>query len=199
MKNLFEVETRFLSDSAVIYGVTNKKDVAERVELLFNSDDCISIDDICDELTPARRKMVYAAIELYKRIEERKKNVTKVKNSADIFNAMARHIADLPVEEAWVVLLNQGARIIKKVRISRGGLACTQVDVRVVLREALKARATAIILCHNHPSGNVRPSGDDDRLTTALFNAAKTLNIRMLDHVVISSEAFYSYADEGRL
>lgn len=78
-------------------------------------------------------------------------------------------MCDLPVEECWVMLLNQAAKVIDTVKISRGGLASTQVDVRCILREALLKRATSMILCHNHPSGNIRPSQDDDRLTHALL------------------------------
>ena len=76
------------------------------------------------------------------------------------------------------MLLNQAAKVIDTVKISRGGLASTQVDVRCILREALLKRATSMILCHNHPSGNIRPSQDDDRLTHALLEAARTMNIR---------------------
>lgn len=108
-------------------------------------------------------------------------------------------MCDLPVEECWVMLLNQAAKVIDTVKISRGGLASTQVDVRCILREALLKRATSMILCHNHPSGNIRPSQDDDRLTHALLEAARTMNIRLLDHVVISDGDYYSYGDEGRL
>lgn len=103
------------------------------------------------------------------------------------------------VEECWVMLLNQAAKVIDTVKISRGGLASTQVDVRCILREALLKRATSMILCHNHPSGNIRPSQDDDRLTHALLEAARTMNIRLLDHVVVSDGDYYSYGDEGRL
>lgn len=108
-------------------------------------------------------------------------------------------MCDLPVEECWVMLLNQASRLIDALRISQGGLASTQVDVRCILREALLKRATALVLCHNHPSGNTRPSADDDRLTQALSQAAKVMNIRMLDHLIVSDGGYYSYADEGRL
>ena len=108
-------------------------------------------------------------------------------------------MCDLPVEECWVLLLNQASRVIDRVRIGQGGLASTVVDVRCVLREALLKRASSLVLCHNHPSGNIAPSREDDRLTQSLFQAAQTMNIRMLDHVIISDGAYYSYADEGRL
>ena len=97
------------------------------------------------------------------------------------------------------MLLNQAAKVIDTVKISRGGLASTQVDVRCILREALLKRATSMILCHNHPSGNIRPSQDDDRLTHALLESRRTMNIRLLDHVVVSDGDYYRYGVEGRL
>ena len=97
------------------------------------------------------------------------------------------------------MLLNQASKVIDARNVSRGGLASTQVDVRCILREALLKRATAFVLCHNHPSGNVRPSADDDRLTQAVSQAAKTMNIRLLDHVIVTDGSYYSYTDEGRL
>ena len=123
----------------------------------------------------------------------------RVRCSQDIFLYFHPLMCDLPVEECWVMLLNQAAKVIDTVKISRGGLASTQVDVRCILREALLKRATSMILCHNHPSGNIRPSQDDDRLTHALLEAARTMNIRLLDHVVVSDGDYYSYGDEGRL
>ena len=96
-------------------------------------------------------------------------------------------------------LLNQASKVIDTVRISRGGLASTQVDVRCILREALLKRATAFVLCHNHPSGNRTPSTDDDRLTQSVAVASKTMNIRLLDHLIVTDGGYYSYADEGRL
>lgn len=107
-------------------------------------------------------------------------------------------MCDLAVEESRVLLLNPAATIIDSVKISRGGIASTLVDVRCVLREALLKRATSIILCHNHPSGNNMPSTDDDRLTIALHNAAQTMDIRLLDHVILCDGSYYSYSDNGR-
>ena len=108
-------------------------------------------------------------------------------------------MCDLSVEECWVLLLNQSAKVIDRVCISRGGLASTQVDIRCVLREALVKRAISIVLCHNHPSGNISPSLDDDRLTQSLRCAVEAVNIRLLDHLIVSGSGYYSYADEGRI
>ena len=108
-------------------------------------------------------------------------------------------MGDLPVEECWILLLNQASKVIDRIRISQGGLAATQVDVRCILREALLKRAVSLVLCHNHPSGNTTPSGDDDRLTQVLRQGASTMNIRLLDHLLVTDGAYYSYSDEGKL
>ena len=134
-----------------------------------------------------------------RRKEEEPKERVQIRCSTDIFAYFHPLMCDLSVEECWVMLLNQAAKVVDAIRISQGGLASTQVDVRCVLREALLKRATSIVLCHNHPSGNVTPSMDDDRLTQALNQASNTMNIRLLDHVIVTDGAYYSYVDEGRL
>lgn len=201
MKDLFEVcgECRHLSDAEVVYQITNSEKTSKEVEKMMLQDDNVTIEEICQTLTPARRAMAMAVIELYKRMQSRKADNKVIKCSEDIYNVMHRYLQNLDHEECWVIFLNQSSRIIRKQRVSVGGLASTQVDVRLILREALKVCATSLILVHNHPSGNVRPSSDDDRLTMSLQQASKILNIRMLDHVIYSDYSNYSYADEGRL
>ena len=98
-----------------------------------------------------------------------------------------------------MLLLNQRLRVIGSKLVSRGGLTGTVVDVRMVLKAALLANATHIALCHNHPSGNPKPSRDDDELTRKLANAARAVDIRLIDHVVVALNGFYSYQDEGKL
>lgn len=201
MKDLFEMcgECRHLSDAEVVYQITNSEKTSKEVEKMLLQSDNVTIEEICQTLTPARRAMAMAVIELYKRMQSRKADNKVIKCSEDIYNAMHRYLQNLDHEECWVIFLNQSSRIIRKQRVSVGGLASTQVDVRLILREALKVSATSLILVHNHPSGNVRPSSDDDRLTMSLQQASKILNIRMLDHVIYSDYSNYSYADEGRL
>ena len=199
MKDLFEDEKRNLSDSEIVYQITNNLVTSAKVERILRNCEYISIEEICEELTPARKNLALAVIEMYKRLQERGKAVRQIRNSQHIYDLMYKDMIDLHVEECWCIFLNQAANVIRKERISKGGLASTQVDIRVILREALKVEATSLILVHNHPSGNTRPSGDDDRLTTSLHNACKTLNIRMLDHVVFADNTYYSYADEGRI
>lgn len=161
-----------------------------------------SVDDLCayKGIGPAKAITILAASELGKRRkDEGPSERLRIRCSQDIFLYFHPLMCDLPIEECWVMLLNQASRLIDALRISQGGLASTQVDVRCILREALLKRATALVLCHNHPSGNTRPSADDDRLTQALSQAARVMNIRMLDHLIVSDGGYYSYADEGRL
>lgn len=201
MRDLFEIcgECRHLSDAEVVYQLTNSKETSNQVNAMLANGGNVSIEDICNLLTPARREMALAVIELYKRIKERKNNSKTIRASTDVYEVMYPYMADLKVEECWAIYLNQAGRIIRKQRISVGGLASTQVDVRVILREALTCNATSMILCHNHPSGNTRPSQDDDRLTHSLLEAGRTMNIRLLDHVIVADGSHYSYGDEGRL
>ena len=180
MKDLFEMcgECRHLSDAEVVYQITNSEKTSKEVEKMLLQSDNVTIEEICQTLTPARRAMAMAVIELYKRMQSRKADNKVIKCSEDIYNAMHRYLQNLDHEECWVIFLNQSSRIIRKQRVSVGGLASTQVDVRLILREALKVSATSLILVHNHPSGNVRPSADDDRLTMALQQASKILNMQ---------------------
>ena len=201
MKDLFEVcgECRHLSDAEVVYQITNSEKTSKDVEKMLMQSDKVTIEDICQTLTPARRAMAMAVIELYRRLQSREAEQATIRSSADIHAAMNRYLSGLDHEECWVIYLNQANKIIRRQRISTGGLAATQVDIRLVIREAIKVNATSMVLVHNHPSGNVRPSKDDDRLTQALLQASKTLNIRVLDHVIFSDGTYCSYADEGRL
>ena len=161
-----------------------------------------TVEDLCKYkgIGPAKAITILAASELGKRRkDEQPRERQQIRNSEHIYHYFYPFMCDLPIEECWVMLLNQAAKVIQAVKISSGGLASTQVDIRCILREAIIKRATSLILCHNHPSGNIHPSVDDDRLTQSLFQASKTMNIRMLDHVIVTDGAYYSYADEGRI
>lgn len=162
----------------------------------------ISIERLCQfkGIGPAKAITVMAACELGRRrklaeVEER----FQPRSSKDLYEYFHPKMCDLPVEECWVMLLNAANKVIKCVRLSVGGIASTLVDVRLVMREALISRATSIVLCHNHPSGSVRPSRQDDQLTTQLARAAETMNIRLMDHLIVTDGKYYSYSDEGRI
>ena len=161
-----------------------------------------SIDELCryKGIGPAKAITILAASELGKRRKEEKvEERTTIFSSKDVYECFYPLMCDLPTEECWVLLLNQASKIIDKVKIGAGGLNATAVDVRCVLREALLKRASAIALCHNHPSGSIRPSREDDRLTQQVNQASQCMNIRLVDHVILTDGAFYSYADEGRI
>lgn len=115
-----------------------------------------------------------------------------------IYNHMHPIMQDLDVEEFWVLFLNQNYRLIKKIRISHGGITETAVDIRIIIREAVIANCTVLVACHNHPSGGLKPSTYDDRLTTSLAKACQLMNIRFLDHVIVTDGAYYSYHEQGR-
>ena len=161
-----------------------------------------SIEELCryKGIGSAKAISILAASELGKRRKEEsvKERIT-ILSSKDVYDCFYPMMCDLATEECWVLLLNQASKIIDKVKISAGGLSATAVDVRCILREALLKRASAIVLCHNHPSGNVHPSREDDLLTKHVAQASGCMDIRLVDHVILTDGAFYSYADEGRI
>lgn len=162
-------------------------------------EDAEDMDALMDGLSPARRNLAITAIELYKRMLVKKMDKKVISSSYDIYMIMAPILSDKPLEEFRILLLNQSNRLIKHVCISKGGIDQTTADVRVILREALMCRATQIILVHNHPSGNKRPSQEDKRLTAAVKKSAEIMNIRVTDHVIITNGDFFSFNDEGMI
>lgn len=122
-----------------------------------------------------------------------------IRNGKDTFNLMQPIIGDLNIEEFWVLFLNQKNLVTRKERISSGGITYTVADPRVIFKIALDEVATGVILVHNHPSGNVQPSHPDKMLTQKLKDAGKTLDIEILDHVIITQKSYFSFAEEGVL
>lgn len=123
----------------------------------------------------------------------------RIRCSKDSFQLFQALLCDLPYEELWIALTNRTNLVIKKIKISQGGVGNASTDLRLILKEAINALASGIILCHNHPSGSIRPSVNDDQLTEQLRKAAKLVDIILLDHIVLADNDYYSYADEGRL
>ncbi len=122
-----------------------------------------------------------------------------VKSSGDVYNYIQGDLADLPYEEFWILLLNRANRIEKKIRISTGGVSGTIADPKLIYKYALENLASSIILVHNHPSGNNKPSDADCNLTKKLCEAGRFLEIPVLDHVIICNQTWYSFADEGKI
>jgi len=151
-------------------------------------------------LGPVKAITLVAALELgRRRREEETPKKSQISCSKDAVDILQPHLADLNHEEFWIILLNKANRLIDKKSISSGGMTGTVVDPKIIFREALESRACAIILGHNHPSGNTKPSEADIQLTKKLKEAGKNLEISVLDHVIIAGSSFYSFADEGML
>jgi DNA repair protein RadC len=148
----------------------------------------------------AKAISVMTALELGKRrkIEEviERKKIQSSKDVADIFSSL---LGDLPYEEFWILLLNRSNSIIDKIKISQGGISGTVTDVRIILKLALEHMASSIVLCHNHPSGNKLPSDADKQITQKLVQAGKLMDIAILDHIIVTENIYYSFADEGNL
>lgn len=124
----------------------------------------------------------------------------QILTSKDGYNCIAPILMDLDHEEFWIILLNRANKVISKEQISAGGVSGTVVDAKIIFRKTLDiAPASSIILCHNHPSGNLRPSQADIDITQKLKKAGETLDISILDHLIIGENGYYSFADEGKL
>jgi len=121
----------------------------------------------------------------------------QIKKSEDVFSLMHPVLADLPHEEFWVLVLNQANRVMTRFNVSKGGISGTVIDVRLIMEKALYQHASSLILCHNHPSGNQKPSQPDISITKKLSDAGKILDIQVLDHVIIAENHYFSFADEG--
>jgi len=146
----------------------------------------------------AKAISIIAALELgRRRRESEKEEVLKVSSSKDTFELMRPHFEDLDHEEFWVILMSRSNRVIGKHFISKGGLAGTIADPKIIFKTALENQASSIILTHNHPSGNLKPSQADIGLTHKLCAAGNMLDITVLDHVIMTNSGYFSFADEG--
>lgn len=134
----------------------------------------------------------------YRRSREKLDCRTHIKDSSDIYDLLS-FMRTLDHEEAYAIYVNNANIVLRTRPIGKGGYTTSPVDIRQVLKEALLCNAIGIILAHNHPSGNTRPSRDDDELTQRLNNACSTMALHFIDHVIISSYGYYSYRDEGRM
>lgn len=123
----------------------------------------------------------------------------RIQTSADGFKHIGPLIADLDIEQFWIILLNRSHEVIARRKISEGGVAGTVVDAKVVFKIAVELLASSIILAHNHPSGNLKPSQADKLLTEKLVQAGNVMNVNVLDHLIVSENGYYSFADEGEI
>jgi len=162
----------------------------------------LSLRELCqyNGIGEAKAITILAACELGKRRQrEEAEKRESILSAADIYQYMHPRMQDLDVEEAWILLMNQNAKLIRAERISHGGISETAVDVRVIIREAILNNATMLALCHNHPSNSVKPSSEDDRLTNSVKQACNLMRIHFLDHVIVADGAYFSYHEEGKI
>jgi DNA repair protein RadC len=148
----------------------------------------------------AKAITIVAALELGRRRRgEDALEKKKITSSATVFELMQPIIGELEHEEFWIIYLNNSNSIIHKNQLSKGGITGTLVDVRLVLKNALEVGATGLILAHNHPSGTLKPSEADKQITQKLKTAAQSLDIKVLDHLIVTENAYFSFADEALL
>ncbi len=206
---------RSLSDAeliAILIGSGSRKESAVELSrrILADSDNdlnklaTLSIKDLTNGgykgIGEAKAISIIAALELGRRRKEAKTTERpQITSSKDAFQLMAPLYADLNHEEFWILLLNTANRVIGKHKLSKGGRAGTVVDVKILFEEVLSYKATSVILTHNHPSGNLKPSDQDRVLTKRISEAGKLLDIKILDHLIFSGSTYYSFSDEGEL
>ena len=147
----------------------------------------------------AKAITILAACELGKRRQaESPEERPDLSTATKIYRHMHHLMQDLDVEEFWVLLMNQHYRLIKKVKISHGGITETAVDIRIIFKEAVLANATNLAVCHNHPSGNLTPSRADEELTKSIQKACELMRIYFMDHVIVTDGQYYSFHELGK-
>ena len=148
----------------------------------------------------AKAISIVAALELGRRrqLTDIKERPT-ISDSRSAYDAIASKLVDNPHEECWILLTNRANKIIRREQVSSGGVAGTVVDIKIILKKAVEELASGIVLAHNHPSGSLQPSAADIDVTNRLRNAAKLLDVTLLDHLIISEKGYFSFADEGKI
>ncbi len=204
---------RALSDAeliAILIGSGNTNETAVELSRRILSSVNNNLNDLgrkgIDYLTTfkgigeAKAVAILAAIELGRRRKEAEvfdtKKITGSKDAADFFMPL---LSDLNHEEFWIMLLDRGNKIKDHFMISQGGITGTVIDVRIILKRALDNGAVSMILCHNHPSGTMRASDADLKITEKIKQAAQVMDISLLDHIIVGQNSYYSFADEGLL
>ena len=148
----------------------------------------------------ARAVTIAAALELGRRRKLAEvPELPQIKCSKDVFDLFSPTLSDLPHEEFWILFLNRSNKVINRMKLSQGGISGTVTDVRMVMKKAIEYLASGIIVCHNHPSGNLNPSESDTRITQKIKEAGNIMDIQLLDHLIISEKDYYSFADNGLL
>lgn len=195
---------------AILISTGTKKKSALEIgrEILARADNDLmnlskwSISDYCkiEGIGEAKAIAISAALELAaRRISSKAKELETIKSSYDAYLLMKQRLEDLNHEEFWLINLNRKNSVINQYKISEGGITATIVDQRKLFKLAIESNSTGIILFHNHPSGNIQPSDADNRITKTLVESGKLLDIKVLDHIIIAQNGYFSYADNGQM
>ncbi len=191
------------SGSKSLSAVDLAKQILKSADNNLNELGKVSIDELINNfhgVGEAKAVTIAAALELGRRRQMTEiKEKIEVRSSQDAFNAIAPILMDLQHEEFWVLMLNRANQVLKRVQVSQGGIAGTVVDAKIIFKKALEIPASGMILCHNHPSGNLRPSTPDIEITKKIKQGAQLLDISVLDHLIVSERGYFSFADEGML
>lgn len=182
--------------------VALSKRILASVELNLNELGKLSVKDLIKfkGIGEAKAITIIAALELGRRRRgEEALEKKKITSSSSVFELMQPIIGELPHEEFWIVYLNNSNKVLQKIQLSKGGITGTLVDVRLVLKTALQIGAVGLILTHNHPSGTLVPSQADKNITQKLKIAGESIDIKVLDHLIITEKAYFSFADENLL
>jgi DNA repair protein RadC len=182
--------------------VTLSKHILGSVENDLNALAKLSVKDLkkFNGIGEAKAISIVGALELGRRRKESNQLVKpQIRSSEDAYKVMAPELMDQPTEQFWVIMLNRSNKVIHKRAISLGGVSGTVADPKVIFKKALEDLASGIILAHNHPSGNKKPSQADIDLTKKLQNSGKLLEIPVLDHIIFTDDGYFSFADEGLL
>lgn len=161
-----------------------------------------SLKEIADVkgLGPKKGLQIMAALEIAKRFQQQQlPERPLIRSSADAFNILRPEIGHIAHEEMWVLLLNRSHHVVRTFRSSQGHATATIFDVKGIMKEAILEQADGLILAHNHPSGQLTPSGPDDSITLKCREACKTVEVSFLDHIIVTAASYYSYRDSGRL
>ena len=207
IKTLTDIE---LMATIFATGVTGKSAVDLAREILADNGGHLSkvarlsVGDFCARykgVGPVKAINLLAARELGGRAaaDARRAETPQLTSSQAVYEVMQPRFRGLNHEEFWVVMLDRGMRLMKETRVSQGGTAATVVDVKMIVKAVAETLASAVILCHNHPSGTLTPSAQDDRLTTKIVNALGFLDVTVADHLIFTDSGYYSYNDMGRI
>jgi DNA repair protein RadC len=212
-EKLYQKGTSSLSDAellAILIGSGTKKrsavDLGRELLLMVNNNlnslGKLSISDLTKihGIGNARAVTITAALELGRRRKlAEMPELPQIKCSKDVFDLLSPVLSDLAHEEFWILFLNRSNKVINRMKLSQGGISGTVTDVRLVMKKAIEYLASGIIVCHNHPSGNLNPSESDTRITQKIKEAGNIMDIQLLDHLIVTEKEYYSFADNGLL